>query len=98
MLCPRRYARIRDLVETLGGSMTWRPTLAGGDWVLTLRGRTATIQCRSNRVNDLDCLFAPNIRHPKSWNDYDEDAPLLPEAFWVLVRADFWRVDKKSDP
>jgi hypothetical protein len=87
----RRYAAVRSLVQELGGAMIWYPTRAGGDWVLSLRGRTATIPCRNNRINDLDALYVARVRHPKSWDDYDEDAPLAPDAFWALVRADFWR-------
>ena len=91
MFVPRRYRRVRALVEELGGSMTWQSTGAVGTWVLDLRGRTAIIKCRDNRINDLDAFYLPRVPHPKSWDDYDEDAPLAPDAFWALIRADFWR-------
>jgi hypothetical protein len=88
----RPYRAIRDLIESLGGTMTWRPMGSGGDWVLDLRGRTATVECRDRQVNDLDRLYVSKVHHPATWDDYDHDARLTSDAFWKLVHADFWRL------
>ena len=62
----RPYRAVRDLIESLGGTMTWQSMESGGDWVLDLQGRTATVECRDRRVNDLDGLYVcrfPTPRH-----------------------------------
>ena len=82
----RPYAHVRDLVEKHGGSMTFRPKGAGGDWVLQLEGKTLTVECRSNKANELDRLYKAKVDRPETWEDYAPDAPLVPRAFWGLIR------------
>ena len=82
---PRPYAQIRGLIENLGGTMTFAPMGAGGDWVLSLHGRTATVPCRDQNVNALDRLYIAKVATPETWADYDASAPLVGDAFWRLV-------------
>lgn len=84
----RPYNAIRDLVSKHGGSMIWKPMGAGGDWELFLEGRTAIVECRGRRVNELDSLYVAKegIKHPQTWDDFERDAPLVKNALWGLVR------------
>lgn len=75
--------------------MTWRAGGhgGGGDWILHLRGRTATVGIHSRDVGVLDELYAlkPGVQQPKRW---DENAwlGLRDDAFWLLVTRMPWRV------
>jgi hypothetical protein len=82
---PRPYARVRTLVREIGGEMNWRPRGRGGDWEIRLHGKTAIVPCRDRTVNALDALYIAKIRDPKTWDDFEEDAPLVGDAFWRLV-------------
>lgn len=81
----RPYEKVRALIERIGGSMTWRPMGSGGDWVLDLYGKTAVVACRDQSVNPLDHFYVAKIATPRTWADYEPDAPLLEGAFWKLV-------------
>jgi len=78
----RPYNAVRHLIESLGGTMTWRPMGAGGDWVLNLQGGTAVVECRDSRVNDLDRLYVSKVLHPETWDDYAQDVASVSDAFW----------------
>lgn len=83
----RPYGRVRSLVESIGGTMTWQPGGGpGGVWELNLRGRTARIEARADRINALDRLYVARVDNPRTWDDYDPEAPLTEDAFWRLVR------------
>jgi len=80
------YGRVRNLVESIGGTMTYQVGGGpGGVWELNLWGRTARIDVRDNRINDLDRLYVARVDDPKTWDDYDPGAPLVEDAFWRLV-------------
>lgn len=80
------YERVRSLLESIGGGMTYRPGGGpGGTWELTLRGRTHSVPVRDRHINELDRLYASKVERPETWDDYDPDAPLVDDAFWQLV-------------
>lgn len=77
----RAYHRTRALIEKLGGAMTFHAGGGpGGSWELTLDGRTRWVEVRNHQVNDLDRLYQPAVKSPRTWSDYNEGAPLLPDA------------------
>src|SRR5215208_5178677 len=60
------YEKVRELIKSIGGEMRWRPGGGGGGvWELNLRGRTATIEVRDDRINNLDRLYIPQVDNPK---------------------------------
>jgi hypothetical protein len=79
------YTEIHALIAQHGGNMTWRPMGRGGDWVIDLHGKTAVVRCRDRNVNPLDHLYEAKVPTPKTWDDYELDAPLLEGAFWKLI-------------
>lgn len=81
----RPYAKVRELIEKMDGTMTWRPMGAGGDWELVLHSKTAVVTCRDQNLNALDRLYVAKVPNPKTWADYDQDAPLVEAAFWELI-------------
>jgi len=83
----RAYKEVRELVERCGGSMEWRPMGRGGDWELELHGKSAVVSCRDRSVNALDNLYEPKqgVQDPKTWDDYEPEAPLKQGAFWKLI-------------
>ena len=81
----RPYQKVRALMEQIGGTMTWRPMGAGGDWELVLFGKAVVVACRDQNVNALDRLYVAGVPNPKTWADYDQDALLVEGAFWELI-------------
>jgi hypothetical protein len=81
----RPYAEVHDLLAQHGGSMTWHPTGRGGEWRLYLQGRSFAVPCHDRSANSLDDLYVPKTSTPKTWDDYDNPAPLRDDAFWGLV-------------
>lgn len=81
----RPYEKVRSLVEGIGGTMVFQPLGAGGDWELQLHGKKAVVRCRDQSVNSLDRFYESTKADPKTWADYDPDAPLVPGAFWRLI-------------
>ncbi len=81
------YDQIRGLIRSIGGDMTWVSGGAsgGGSWHLSLYGKTLKVRVPNNQVNTLDRLYEARVAEPKTWEDYDEPAPLTPDAFWRLV-------------
>jgi hypothetical protein len=79
------YEKLQGFVKQIGGEITWHPMGRGGDWHLNLHGKTAIVGCRDRTVNRLDHCYVPKVLSPKTWDDYDKDAPLAPDAFWKLV-------------
>lgn len=86
----RPYDLARSLVESLGGTVTYRPGGGpGGVWELELEGRTARVAIRDERINDLDRLCVPEVENPKTLHDYGHPGTLTNDAFWRLVKPDF---------
>lgn len=81
----RPYDLVRSLVEGIGGTMAFKPAGQGGDWELRLHGRAATVSSRDNAVNALDALYVAKVAAPRTWEDFEPDAPLVADAFWQLV-------------
>jgi hypothetical protein len=82
----RPYEQIRDILESIGGKMIYRPGGGpGGVWVLDLWGRTIKVEVRDNRVNCLDQLYIAKVKNPKTWEDYDPEAQLVEDVRWKLV-------------
>ena len=83
----KAYERTRELVVNHSGEMVWRSggsPEGGGVWVLTLESRICEVPVHNRRVNALDRLYeAP--AGAQTWDDFDYDPPLLPDAFWRLV-------------
>jgi hypothetical protein len=78
------YNDVQKLINELGGQMTWAPggPSGGGTWNLSLRGRSAQVEVRNNKPNDLDRLHVPENAKPTTWDDFGE---LQPDAFWRLI-------------
>jgi hypothetical protein len=77
---PRVYGKIRDLVESRGGRMTYqREGFRYGAWVIELGGRSATIEATGEQsFPDLDRLYVAKVPNPTRWDDYRDE--LLPDA------------------
>ena len=83
----RAYPEVHKLLSEIGGEMTYKPGGGpGGVWVLALRGRTREIEVRNRSVNTLDRLYESRVENPRTWDDYEPHARLLPDAFWRLVQ------------
>lgn len=83
---PRVYEKAQGLIESIGGTMKWRPGGGpGGGWELNLRGKTIKVEVRDDRINDLDRLYVPQVENPRTWCDYGSPGTLLDDAFWRLV-------------
>lgn len=83
---PRVYEKVQGLIESLGGTMKWRPGGGpGGAWELNLKGKTREIAVRNDRINDLDRLYIPQVEKPRTWHDYGRPGKLVDDAFWRLV-------------
>lgn len=84
----RAYTRLRHFIAIIGGDMVWAPQGAGGEWVVSLRGRTRRFECHSEAVNPLDSLYVSDPANPpRTWVDFPdgERTPLVDDAFWKLV-------------
>jgi len=57
----------------------------GGNWAVSLWGKTAIFRVKSNDVNDLDRLYVCDADNPTTWEDYDENAPLVENAFALFA-------------
>jgi hypothetical protein len=80
------YSAVRDLLLSLGGSMTFKPGGGpGGVWELELHGKHTAVPVRDNRVNRLDSLYVPRITNPVTWDDYGDESLLAADAFWLLI-------------
>jgi hypothetical protein len=78
------YGQVRNLVQSLGGTMEWKPKPPGGSWILKLHGRTREVPVRDHTsLNDLDPLYVAKVPNPASWDDFENT--LVPDAFWRLV-------------
>jgi len=83
-LTKRPYHEVKSLLESIGGTMTYRPGGGpGGVWVLALRGRTINVEVRDHTINRLDELYVPKVQNPRTWDDYS--SRLVDDAFWILV-------------
>lgn len=71
----RPYGELRDIIERLGGSMIWhRAGFRYGAWIITLDGKTATIEATGERsIPELDHLYQPTSPNPTTWDDYSSD-------------------------
>jgi 16S rRNA C967 or C1407 C5-methylase (RsmB/RsmF family) len=76
----RAYGAIRDIVERLGGTMTYkREGFRHGAWVISMRKKQATVEARGNQsFPELDRLYVPLGPNPTTWNDYSSE--LVPDA------------------
>ena len=82
----RPYKEVHDLLESIGGNMTYRPGGGtGGVWVLSLWGRITEVPVHDHNVNRLDKLYIAKVDIPKTWDDYDLDSKLVDGARWKLV-------------
>ncbi len=84
----RPYNRVRKLVELLGGDMRWIAGggPGGGKWKLAIGDKVTEVRIQDRSVNDLDRLYVAKVPNPKTWDDYDHDAPFLPDACWQFIR------------
>jgi hypothetical protein len=76
----RAYGKLRDIIERCGGSMTYRRQgYRYGAWKISLDGKTKIFESTGNRrLPALDRLYVPNVRNPKTWDDYSDE--LVPDA------------------
>lgn len=80
------YGKLRAFVESLGGSMNYKPGGGpGGVWQIELHGRTAEVAVRDSGLNLLDLLYVAKTSNPRSWDDFEKNPPLVDNAFWKLV-------------
>lgn len=82
------YARLRAYIALIGGDMLWKPKPPGGEWVITLHGRTRVFGCHSDAVNPLDSLYVSDPSNPpRTWADFPEGerTPLVDDVFYKLA-------------
>ena len=81
----RAYGLIRDIVERLGGSMTYeREGYRYGAWVIRVGESNVTIEAGGNgSFPELDQLYVPRVPNPKGWDDYLDE--LVPDAETKLL-------------
>jgi hypothetical protein len=81
------YTLVIELIESLGGRMTWASGGYGGGgvWELELRGRFLRVEARDDKVNYLDHLYVAKVPNPTNWKDYEPNAPLVADAFWRVI-------------
>ena len=88
----RAYARPRDFIEHLGGTMSYqRKGFQYGAWVISLNGKSKTIRAKGNQsFRELDRLYVPKLvklsrwmhTHDKLLDDAEEHLlKLLAQAF-----------------
>lgn len=83
---PRVYEKVQGLIESIDGTMKWRPGGGpGGAWELNLRGKTIKVPVRDNWINDLDRLYVSQVENPRTSLDYESPGTLVDDAFWRLV-------------
>jgi len=82
----RPYDKVREVLESIGGKMFYRPGGGpGGVWVLELWGKTTEEKVRDDIVNRLDLLYIAKVSNPKTWADYDSAAELVKDVRWKIV-------------
>jgi hypothetical protein len=82
----RPYDKVREVLESIGGKMSYRPGGGpGGVWELELWGKTTEVPVRDNIVNRLDLLYIAKVSNPKTWADYDSAAELVKDVRWKIV-------------
>jgi len=80
------YDKVREVLESIGGSMSYRPGGGpGGVWVLELWEKTTEVEVRDNKVNRLDLLYVAKVDNPKTWADFASAAELVKDVRWKLV-------------
>jgi hypothetical protein len=82
------YARLRHFIALICGDMLWIPKPPGGEWRITLHGRSRTFPCHNDAVNPLDSLYVSDPANPpQRWRDFAEGerTPLVEDVFWRLV-------------
>jgi hypothetical protein len=84
------YDALRELIESAGGEMVWKPggLTGGGTWKLTLHHKTFSVEVRDNSPNLLDWLHLPTVAEPATWNDFGD---LTDDAFWRLIGLFLYR-------
>jgi hypothetical protein len=81
----RAYGKLRDIIERRGGTMIYqREGYPYGAWVISLDGKTATIEATGEKsFPQLDRLHVPKVENPMGWEDTHDE--LLGDAEAQLV-------------
>jgi hypothetical protein len=79
------YGLVRALVESLGGSMTYKKSgFRFGAWVITKGEKNKIIEaCGNQSFPELDKLYKPKVKNPRNWDDYLNE--LQPDADFRLL-------------
>ena len=76
----RAYGKLRDIVESHGGTMTYeREGTRWGAWVVLLDGKKAEFEATGEKsFPRLDRLHVPKVVNPTQWDHYRDE--LLDDA------------------
>lgn len=71
----KAYDLIQNLVEKLGGTMTFiREGYRYGAWVITIGEKSRVFLCEGNRsLPALDQLYVPKVENPNHWDEYKHE-------------------------
>lgn len=69
------YDLIRNLVEHLGGTMSfYQKGYLHGVWVITIGEKSRVFECTGDESHpELDQLYGPKVKNPKRREDYEHE-------------------------